>query len=195
MNHLNIHDFIPQSRANGPGVRAVVWVQGCPRRCLGCFNPDTQMFTDKNIINVNDLRKQILAIHGISGVTFSGGEPFSQAKPLAILAQALRQSGLTIVCYTGYTLKQLHQKDCKNWNALLAQIDMLIDGPFLQHARCHEPYRGSTNQKIHFLSDRIKPENSVKNQTAEFILSTDGSLMQTGFPDILDLNSEIQITF
>ena len=101
MTLLNLHEFIPRSRANGPGERAVVWVQGCPRKCPGCFNPATQAFVDRELVSVDELESQILAQEGIDGVTFSGGEPFAQAGQLAELAKRLQERGLTVVCTPG----------------------------------------------------------------------------------------------
>lgn len=188
MVSLNIHDFIPRSRANGPGERAVVWVQGCPRRCPGCFNPNTQPFVTKKLVTVDDLESRILAIKGIDGVTFSGGEPFAQAETLAELAQRLQKNGLTVCCYTGYTLEQLRTGNREDWNDLLKQIDLLIDGPFIQSQRCHEPYRGSANQNINYLSDRISPAEVSGDQMAEFTLGCDGKIFETGFPELSDVD-------
>jgi len=187
---INLHEFVPRSRANGPGERAVVWVQGCPRRCPGCFNPETLPFVDRKWTSVDDLENQILAIKGIDGVTFSGGEPFAYAAALAELAKRLRERGLSVVCYTGYTLEQLRTGNRDDWNALLEQIDLLIDGPFIQELRCREPYRGSANQIIHFLSGRIRPEEvHGQSQTAEFTLGTGGDIQQTGFPELPDMDA------
>lgn len=187
---INLHDFVPRSRANGPGERAVVWVQGCPRKCPGCFNPDTQPFVNRKLVTVDELESRILAQENIDGVTFSGGEPFAQAETLAELARRLRRCGLTVVCYTGYTLEQLKAGNREDWSALLEQVDLLIDGPFIESERCHEPYRGSGNQKLYFLSDRIHPhEVEEGNQTAEFTLSVDGQVIQTGFPEFPDMDA------
>jgi len=165
-------------------------VQGCPRRCPGCFNPDTLPFVDRKWTSIDDLENQILAIKGIDGVTFSGGEPFAQAAALAELAKRLQERGLTVVCYTGYTIEQLWAGNRKDWNALLSEVDLLIDGPFIQSERCHEPYRGSANQKLYFLSGRIRPEEvHGQSQTAEFTLSADGKIQQTGFPELPDMDA------
>ena len=193
---INLHEFVPRSRANGPGERAVVWVQGCPHHCKGCFNPGSWAFVTKKLVTVDELESRILAIQGIDGITFSGGEPFAQARALAELAKRLRQKGLTVVCYTGYTLTQLKAANRDDWNSLLEQIDLLIDGRFVQKLKCNEPYRGSSNQQLHYLSGRIQPEQVQKSaQTAEFTLSVDGQVTQTGFPELPDLDavmSEVQ---
>lgn len=190
MSLINLHNFVPRSHANGPGERAVVWVQGCPRRCPGCFNPDTLPFVIRELVSVEELESRIATIQGIDGVTFSGGEPFEQAEVLAELAKRLRERGLTVVCYTGYTLKQLKAGNRKDWNDLLEQVDLLIDGPFIQELRCHEPYRGSANQILHLLTDRIRSEEvHGQSQTAEFTLGTGGDIQQTGFPELSDMDA------
>ena len=186
---INLHDFLPRSRANGPGERAVVWVQGCPRRCPGCFNPDTLPFVTKNLVTVDDLESRILAQEKIDGVTFSGGEPFAQAQALAELAKKLHERGLSVVCYTGYTLRQLRAGNREDWNALLSEVDLLIDGPFIQELRCHEPYRSSANQIIHLLTDRIRSEEVHGHQSAEFTLCAGGEIQQTGFPELPDMDA------
>lgn len=194
MSSLNLHEFCPRSRANGPGERAVVWVQGCSRRCVGCFNPTSQNPDTKELVVVDKLFDRIAGIEGIDGVTFSGGEPFEQAAPLAELAKKIHQHlGLSVVCYTGYTVEQLHEANRSDWNALLEQVDLLIDGPFIQSERCAEPYRGSRNQKLVFLSDYIRPEEITEvAQTAEFTLGTDGQMTETGFPDADEVFGELE---
>lgn len=184
---LNLHSFVARSRANGPGERAVVWVQGCPRKCAGCFNPDSQPFESKEQVTVDSLFDRIMAVKGIDGVTISGGEPFAQAEALVELAKRLHERGMSVVCYTGYTLEGLRLGQREDWNALLDQIDLLIDGPFVQSQRCFEPFRGSSNQHFYYLSGRISPEavqDSV--QSVEFTLDADGQITTTGFPELLD---------
>lgn len=183
---INLHNFLSRSRANGPGERAVIWVQGCPRKCARCFNPESQNFSAKELVSVEELESRIMAIKGIDGITFSGGEPFAQAAELAELAKRLRERGMTVVCYTGYTLKELKAGNCEDWNALLEQVDLLIDGPFIESEQCHEPFRGSSNQKFYFLSGRILPEDVEGNpQTAEISLDLSGTITQTGFPEMM----------
>ncbi|MFA6376117.1 MAG: 4Fe-4S single cluster domain-containing protein [Candidatus Paceibacterota bacterium] len=187
---MNLHGFNPRSCANGPGERVVIWVQGCPRKCPGCFNPDSHSFAEREMVSVEELESRVLAQEGIDGVTFSGGEPFAQAKSLAELAKRLHKRGLSVVCYTGYTLEQLHSGNRSDWNALLGQVDLLIDGPFIQEQRCQEPYRGSANQRIIFLTDCIRSEEVFgNNQTTEFTLGADGTVEQTGFPELPDLDA------
>ena len=85
--HAQPSGFLARSEVNGPGIRAVVWVQGCPFRCEGCFNERFLPFSPAQQVSVSELAGTILSLPGIDGVTFSGGEPFAQAGPLAELGE------------------------------------------------------------------------------------------------------------
>ena len=85
----------------------------------------------------------------LSGVTFSGGEPLAQAAALLPLAQQIKQQGLELAIYTGYTFEQLLQMNDPSINRLLALTDTLIDGPFIQAQRNLElNFRGSETQRV-----------------------------------------------
>src|SRR5512145_3007396 len=131
MSVLNLAGFLPRSAVNGPGTRAVVWVRGCPFRCEGCFNEPFQSPSPVTPFSPDVLSATILSLPAIDGVTFSGGEPFEQAGPLAVLGQRLRGAGLNIVTYTGYTPEQLATGDDPAWPALLAATDLLVAGPYI----------------------------------------------------------------
>lgn len=180
---LDLAAFEPCSAANGPGDRAVIWVQGCHRRCPGCFNPDFQPFTGGEQGAIADLADEILAIDGIEGITLSGGEPFEQAVPLTRLCSLLRPSGLTVLTFTGYTLTVLCHKPARHdWRGLLAMTDLLVAGPYLQHMPCSDALRGSSNQRLHFLTDRIPPPTVRPARQIEVHLSGD-TVRISGFPD------------
>jgi anaerobic ribonucleoside-triphosphate reductase activating protein len=87
--YLNIMGYVDESEVNGPGSRAVVWVQGCLRECPGCFNPDSWSFEINELVSVDALAERIISNPNNEGVTFSGGEPFWQAPALAALARPL----------------------------------------------------------------------------------------------------------
>lgn len=188
---LDIARTLVPSSANGPGERYVIWVQGCPLACQGCWNPDTWSFRRKNLREVNDVVADILATPGIEGVTFSGGEPFVQARPLAQIARSVREAGLSVFVYSGYRLDELtsrHQRE------LLAVTDVLVDGRYDE--TCREDglvWRGSTNQHVHFLTDRYGLENMVDAPETEIILDMDGSVTFTGFPRFLVPNEEMRL--
>ncbi|MBC8231070.1 radical SAM protein [bacterium] len=191
---INQAAFWEHSLVNGPGVRAVIWMQGCPIRCKGCFNTEMWPFESKMLVKVDELAGRILNIDGIEGVTFSGGEPFAQADALGVLGENLKEHGLNIVTFTGYTLKYLQGAKRPDWLRLLAVTDLLIDGPFIPELRCNLPLRGSTNQRLIFITDRLRDHPDLSEEIAhatEFIIQPDGTIAITGFPDseIIDIDS------
>jgi anaerobic ribonucleoside-triphosphate reductase activating protein len=187
MSVLHLGSFLPRSEANGPGVRSVVWVQGCPHRCEGCFNPQFLPFSPARQVSTSGIARIILAQTGIEGVTFSGGEPFSQAPALAELGALVRDKGMTVITYSGYQYKHLKDGRKTGWQELLAVTDLLIAGPYVPVLRCTDSLKGSTNQEIIPLSGRIavpagEPEEAQGTGTAEFTISADGTITATGFP-------------
>lgn len=186
---LNLADFVPLSFVNGPGARAVVWVQGCPIRCPGCFNPHTHSFAPRHLVTVDELAERILKLSGIEGVTYSGGEPFAQAVALAELSELLRTQGLSIVSYSGYTIEQIRESQDPHKLKLLTQLDVLIDGPFVLAQRKALLWRGSANQRVHFLTKRYRYLElliSEEAQRMEVDISRDGRVTMTGFPGIAE---------
>lgn len=182
-NTIFVHDFLEHSCANGPGIRSVVWTQGCPRRCKGCCNPDSLVFDQRSPITVGEIARRVIELD-VQGVTFTGGEPFSQAGALVELARQLRAvygESFTIVCFTGYKLEQIRCANQVDWNALLHEIDLLIDGEYIHTERCNELLRGSKNQRLHFLTGRIRPQD-ITGQRVEYILTESGGVTTTGFP-------------
>jgi anaerobic ribonucleoside-triphosphate reductase activating protein len=180
---LNIAAFIPRSTVNGPGERAVVWVQGCPRQppCSGCFNPgmlDGQK--EVGLVATEELVQRILAIDGLSGVTFSGGEPFSQAADLALVASDARLMNLTVVVFTGHVLAELQHSEAHR--ALLAATDLLIAGPFEKDMATGQPLLSSANQRHHFLSNRICSADLDSMAEIEVLVGADGEVTLSGFP-------------
>ena len=187
MSMLNLAGFLARSEVNGPGIRAVVWVRGCPFRCRGCFNEQFQSFSPATVIPVDNLAEIILAIPDINGVTFSGGEPFAQAGPLAELGERLRRAGLTIITYTGYTAGQLADGDDPAWPALLAATDLLITGPYVAELAVADPLTGSSNQQAITIGMKIPVfrKGSCPHPApgrTEFTIAPDGTITTTGFP-------------
>src|SRR5512146_1753784 len=106
---LRLHHFLPASRANGPGLRAVIWVQGCTLNCPGCFNPQTHSTREGTLVDVNEVFQQILALGtSIEGVTLSGGEPLQQVQPvLALLKRVRKETSLSTLVFSGYTWQEI----------------------------------------------------------------------------------------
>lgn len=176
---ISIASWEPRSIVNGPGERCVIWVQGCPFRCPGCFNQEYLPFENRHTIRVTQLADAILSIDGIEGVTYSGGEPMAQALGLSLLSEQLTAKGLSIVCYTGYTLHELQCKKSERIDAFLRQIDVLIDGRFEVDKQAFLPWRGSSNQVVHFLTERYHHMAAALRQRSkeseiELVVSADG---------------------
>ncbi len=171
---LNIAAFLRRARANGPGERFVLWVQGCPIHCPGCINKSFLPIEPRHIFPVHELAELILKTSGIEGITYSGGEPFLQARPLALLSQIVQSAGLSVVCYTGYTYEYL-RKQGEPWvQKLLRFIDILIDGPFIKDKAGSYLWRGSANQRILYLTRRYTPRPEAEGAEIEFVFQKDG---------------------
>ena len=182
---LNLHHFLARSTVNGPGTRAVIWVQGCARRCAGCFNPATHDLGVRTLVSVATLAEQILALPDLEGLTFSGGEPFLQAAALAELGRRVQRAGLGIVVFTGFRDEELTRSSNAAWAALLAVTDLLIAGPFCQEQACPGGLRGSRNQRLVFLSDRYQSCQATLEQPSadvEILIAPSGEVTLTGFP-------------
>lgn len=154
---LSIYDICQQgSRALGPGLRYVVWTQGCPFRCEGCATPASRPISNAKQIRISELAQDIMSRKDIEGITISGGEPFLQAGVLADLTRLVLEvrPELTILLFTGYLLESLNWPEARR---LLTYVDLLIDGPYVQHLNDRKGLRGSSNQRLHFLTSRLLP--------------------------------------
>lgn len=147
---LRIAGTVNDSIVDGEGIRFTIFTQGCPHHCPGCHNPQTHDFSGGTIVDTDELLKKIKENILLDGVTFSGGEPFCQAEVLAVLGKQIHSLGLNIVTYTGYTFEQLYngKKSHPEWEALLKETDILIDGRFEEALKSYEcRFRGSSNQR------------------------------------------------
>ena len=163
---INIGDIVKSTQSEGPGLRYAIWVQGCPLRCKGCCNPHLLEFKDAQKITVDALLQDIISQTDIEGVTFVGGEPFSQAKALGELSFLLKKAGLNTMAFSGFTLEELY-KDEQN-KKFLDNLDVLIDGPF--RADMPEKKRrwiGSSNQRIHYLTNALKGRFELSGNSVE----------------------------
>ncbi len=161
---LRIAGTVNDSVVDGDGYRFTIFTQGCPHHCPGCQNPTTWDPAGGREIEAMDLLPDILQNPLLAGVTFSGGEPFAQPAPLAELARAVHQRPLTVWCYTGYTLEALQDRHDPDVDALLAEIDVLVDGPYLAAERgLTLRFGGSRNQRvIDLASTRARGEICLK---------------------------------
>lgn len=148
---LRIAGTVRNSIVDGPGIRYVIFTQGCPHHCPGCHNPQTHDFGGGYEADPEEILAEIRSDPLISGVTLSGGEPFMQAEALLPIAEAVKAQGKHLMIYTGFLYEELLKRQeadpavCR----LLTLADVLVDGPFLQERRdLTLPYCGSDNQRV-----------------------------------------------
>ncbi len=178
-----LHATLPRSAANGPGLRYVIWVQGCGLGCKGCFNPETHLTGIERVIVSNSV-EAVLATPEIDGVTLTGGEPLEQPDAVASFAKSLRKSSdLSIVVLTGYTRQEI-MGNPKMLRAATA-CDVLVCGRYNQEQRVARGLRGSRNKQYWFLTDRYSEADFDRVPEAEFVIHLDGTVTATGVDPIL----------
>lgn len=148
---LQLHGVVPESIVDGPGLRYAVFVQGCPHNCQGCHNPESHDPHGGYESDTLSIFEEMSQNPLLSGITFSGGEPFEQAQSLCHLAALVKKISKNIVVYSGYTMEILRRRSEEDAavESLLTLADMLIDGPYVEKMRNAElRFRGSENQRI-----------------------------------------------
>lgn len=189
---MNIAHIEEQSFIYGPGCRFVIWVQGCSIHCKGCWNTQMWSFNPNQIITVDDLMEKILnEKDSIEGITLLGGEPLDQFEEIKELVSKSKDNSLTVMLFTGYEMEEIIEK---GWNSILNNLDIIISGRYDYKKRTlNHQWIGSTNQEIHFLTDKYN-ESCLKNGNyVEITLIENGSTNILGFPKIGLLNA-IKIT-
>ncbi|WP_053956798.1 anaerobic ribonucleoside-triphosphate reductase activating protein [Inediibacterium massiliense] len=160
---LQVAGFLDNSTVNGKGLRSVLFVSGCNHNCIGCHNKDMQDCNYGDKVSLDHIFHRIQHnIPLILGVTFSGGEPFDQAQPLATLAKKIKDEELNLWCYTGYTYEEILQSNDAHKLNLLKHIDVLIDGKFNENLKNDAfKYVGSTNQRIIDVKESLKSKKII----------------------------------
>jgi anaerobic ribonucleoside-triphosphate reductase activating protein len=193
-----LHAFIPASRANGPGLRAAVFFQGCSIGCPKCWNPTSHPFHGGDV-KVDDVVQDVLRArqeHTLDGITFSGGEPMQQAGSLLGLMHSLRQQApdLSLGTFSAYAEHELDQgkywiwlddsserhRKCL-WREIRAYLDFATLGRFSQAQPSHLPPRTSRNQVLRLFSHRYTPADFSEELT-EVNINEGGQVELTGFP-------------
>ena len=193
-----LHALIPASRANGPGLRAVVFFQGCSIGCPKCWNPSTHQFLGTEV-TVDAAVQDVLRAHQehtLEGVTFSGGEPMQQAGSLLRLIQCLHQQApeLSFGMFSGYAEPELTKghywvwgdgsfepRRKRLWQEIRACLDFAILGRFNQAQPSSLPLRTSRNQVLRLFSDRYTPAD-FSEELIEVSIHEGGRAEVTGFP-------------
>lgn len=156
------------SIVDGPGLRAVVWTQGCQHNCRGCHNPKTHSLVGGFEVDTKDIIEEIKSLKLHKGITLSGGEPFLQPEALEEIARESKNIGLDVWAYTGFTFEELLKNNnpfyLKNLS-LLNNIDVLVDGKFIENKRdINLKFRGSSNQRIIDVKRSLESEKIIFNQ-------------------------------
>lgn len=150
--YLQVAGFLDNSLVNGLGLRSVVFVSGCKHNCEGCQNKEMQSFCYGDKVSLEDILKRIESnMPLIRGITFSGGEPLEHIEELRILAEKIKNLGLNIWCYTGYTFEYIKEEIKINTELkkLMELVDVLVDGKYDRSRKdASLKYRGSSNQRI-----------------------------------------------
>ena len=194
-----VHTIMPASRANGPGLRCVVFVQGCNLGCPGCWNSWGHTFRGTEFA-VETILAEVVNRHrqySLDGVTFSGGEPMQQADDLAALLEGLRSAfpTLSVGMFTGYSEEELetgryftrHGADQDQrralWRSIRSHLDFAVMGRYDRLQPSEAPMRTSANQALRLFSAR-HTEIDFSVQTVEITIAADGLTRTTGFPTL-----------
>ena len=146
---IRIAGTVNDSIVDGPGLRFTVFTQGCPHHCTGCHNPETHNPDGGKEAETAELIAKMKKNPLLSGLTLSGGEPMMQSVGGLELAKAAHGMGLNVWMYTGFTWEALMKENDADRMALLQEVDVLVDGPYLENQRSLElDYCGSKNQRL-----------------------------------------------
>ena len=188
---LRVGARVPVTRAEGPGARYALWLQGCSIRCAGCCNP--HLFEDSagEWLEVATLVGEMASVRPqIEGLTLLGGEPLDQAEALPPLLRGARDLGLSVMLFTGFTLEELRARSGDAVRGVLGLVDVLVDGRFVAGLPERERlWAGSANQRFHYFTTRYGPEIERPGpadalRTVEVSIGTDGRVSANGWPAI-----------
>lgn len=177
---LRVYGKLAASRANGPGLRAVIWTQGCDLGCPGCYNPESHAASGGESVAVADLIDWVLQLaEPVEGLTVSGGEPLQQPEAvLELLRGVRRRSTLSTLLFSGYRRSEIERQPLGP--EILAELDVLIDGRYLERRHAGAGLRGSENQRIHCLTGRYSAADVAATPATEVHIAADGTVHLTG---------------
>lgn len=161
---IRLAGIVRESIVDGPGIRFTVFCQGCPHGCPGCHNPETHDFQGGSDCTIDRLMEEIDKDPLLAGVTFSGGEPFCQAAAFEKMARLVKERGLSVTVFSGYTYEQLTElaDGDVHVKGLLDMTDILIDGPFVKELKdLTLRFRGSSNQRVIDMNETRKAGKPV----------------------------------
>ena len=184
---IRIYDLIEKSRANGPGIRFAIYFQGCQFKCLGCINPQTH---DINAGLLTSTEAIIEAIYNrkdeIEGVTFTGGEPLLQLKPLFEICRTVKKWNLTVLLSTGFETEEL-EKQPNLFSILTQNFDVIISGRFHHKEYIGTGMVGSANKRIILNSTKYCANDIINPIKMEIEVTPHGiRVAGTGINGIID---------
>lgn len=156
-------DCTVDSIVDGPGLRTVIWTQGCTHNCKECQNPESHSFKSGFTVSCDEVVESVTNNKIQSGITFSGGDPFEQPLECAYIARGLSASKLNLWCYSGYSFEEIIKDSDKL--SFLKELDVLVDGKFDCDSKdLSRPFAGSSNQRIIDVQTSLKENKVVEVQ-------------------------------
>lgn len=164
IQYIKVAGIVKESIVDGPGIRLVVFGQGCKHHCPGCHNPESHSFEGGELMEIDSIMELVKENPLLDGVTLSGGDPFEQSESFAILAKKVKELGLNIITYTGYTYEEILDNIdlIPGWKKLLYSTDILVDGKFeIDKKSLMLKFKGSSNQRIIDVNKSLKTEKII----------------------------------
>lgn len=186
-SQVRIHNMVKRTKVLGPGERTAIWFQGCNRNCKGCMSPTSRPLDGGKLIDSDLIINEVLSEDNIEGITISGGEPFLQIEGLYYILKKIRENSvLGIIIYTGFMLDQLiKMKNIKVDEIVSNLSDLIIDGEYVDELNDGIALRGSSNQKLNFITERYKDFVGMYNEphrNAE-VIATEADMFLVGIPE------------
>ncbi len=190
MTSLRVGARLWPTAAEGPGERYALWLQGCSLRCPGCCNPHLFDPAGGESVHVATLLREVVGARAeIDGVSVLGGEPFDQAQALSPFVRGVRERGLGVIVFTGFSLLELQERTDPAVRDVLMATDLLIDGRFdAARPETRRRWVGSANQRFHYLSGRYSATIELgaggrNEQRLEVRIDLAGRVQVNGWPD------------
>lgn len=167
----------------GPGNRVGIWLAGCDRDCAGCISPELRNVNNGRAVSVDEIMGHISRLcKEAEGYTISGGEPFYDPEGLKELVRQINILSDDIIIYTGYTLNELRSMNDDNVDFVLAHINVLIDGPYIEGLDDGVGLRGSNNQNIHIFRNEEQYSNLEQCERGIQVAVEGNRVMTIGIP-------------
>lgn len=186
--YLRVGHYELMTDCLGPGTRSALWLQGCTAGCKGCIAPDLQTLDGGSLMSVDKLADMFEGCSGTEGITVSGGEPLYQADGLCRLLERIKRKDHSVVIYTGFLFEELKDSEDESIQRLLHGLaDIIIDGKYIESLDDNKGLRGSSNQRIIYLTPKGEAykdyyENACDRKNSFHIIG--GKMSMTGIPSL-----------